>query len=164
MSDLLSVGDAIGDLASVPWNGREWKLSPPTPEVFARLERWVAADVLEGARENAEFDPGALAEARKNTAARWHRVGGPYWDAVFNTARGGVLQLWGMVSVNHPEFTFDDARKMSWEAGPAVELALLLAAPDFFTAAAERADTPPERVAAGRERVAEQVRKAREKP
>lgn len=161
MADLLSVGDAIGVLATIDWNGTTYKLSPPTPQVFARLEQRVAADVFAGAKESAAFDPGAIAEARKNIAVRWHRVGGPYWDAAFGTATGGVLQLWGMVAVNHPDFGFEDAKKMSREASEQVDLALLLAAPDFFTAAATHADKPPEQIAAGLEKVQEQVAKAK---
>lgn len=156
----LSVGDCIGQLAVVPWRGKEYKLSAPTPTTFAALEQWVAADVFAGAKQAGEYDPGALAEVRKNLAARHYRVGGPYWDAVMGTPDGGILQLWGMVAVNHPAFTIDDARAMSAEAEDAVELALLLAAPDFFTAAAARANAPPGRAEAGRARVVAEQQKA----
>lgn len=150
MSDepVMSVGECIGTPAAVTWNGTEYRLSAPTPEAFDRLERRVAALVFEQARENQAFDPGAVAAARDGLAARWHRVGGRYWDAVFAGPAGQRLMLWGLVAANHPEFTEDQARDLAAAEPDQVEVALLLAAPDFFAAAAARAGAAPSRAAA----------------
>lgn len=150
----MSTGDCLGVVATVRWKDADYTLSAPSPAVFAKLEQWVAASVFAGAKESEAFDPGAVAEVRKNLAARWHRVGGPYWDAVMGTPDGSALQLWGMIAVNRDGFTLDDARQMSLDVPDQVDLALLLAAPDFFTAAAGRANVPPDRIAERRDRVA----------
>lgn len=155
MSEPMSVGDCVGVQPTVTWNGKAYTLSRPTPKVLAAIEVAIASDVLAEAREMESIDSGSVPEARKNLASRWHRVGGPYWDAAFKTSQSQFLQLWAMVQANHPEFTREQAAEMYRDSTDEVELALILSAPDFFEQVAARLNM-------GRQRADERLKVQRE--
>ena len=126
--------------------------------MLAAVEDAIAADVWAEAKALAAVDPKFAADAKEALLARHHRVGGPLWDAVFRTAAGQVLTLWGLIRATRPDFTREQAAALVQAEPDQCELAGVLAAPDFIAAVADRVRMNPQRAAAAVAKAQERAR------
>jgi len=120
--------------------------------VLAAVEDAIAADVWAEAKALAAVDPKFAADAKEALLARHHRVGGPLWDAVFRTAAGQVLTLWGLIRATRPDFTREQAAALVQAEPDQCELAGVLAA------VADRVRMNPQRAAAAVAKAQERAR------
>lgn len=146
----MSVGDCVGDTAAVTHAGKTWTLGRATPNVLAMVEQAVARDTWETAQALRDVSPGIAEDARQRLLTRQYAAGGPLWEKTLASRHGTLLQLWALVRANHPEFTREMAADLFAACPDQCELAVILVAPDFYEAAAQRSGDGAERAAAKR--------------
>ena len=126
----------------IEWKGKTYQMGRPNPAAIEAIENEIARDAWDEANTLESFAPGALADVRDKLLTRQHRAGGPLFNATFRTSQGGLLQLWSLVRLHHPEFTRAEAAAMNQDIPDQVELALIMANPGFFEQVGVRSKMP----------------------
>lgn len=157
MPDAMSISDALGnagELPSIEWNGKTYRVAHATPKAVQRAEEQVAKQATEAVLKlKGVLSPEAFAESWASVAAAvqtgQHGFGKSLYQAAMSGVDGLLLPFLACVRERHPELTMADAKAMYGDHPDEIDLILSRVGVGFFThGVAGMAATPAQKAAA----------------